>query len=202
MVDRQHPTDWLGSSKTGSSAKDARPSWTRRHKTGLGLAFAGIVAGGVMAGTLGASAATGSAPAGEGFGPGAGMGAEGAHGAPPAGENRRPRPPRVEEKPLAASLTASLKAKALAAVPGGTVDRVTSGHGDAAYEALVKKADGTRVRIEFDKNQKLLRIETGPPKGGPGRGPRGGPGGHPGMGGPEGVRPPAGGPEGGGQPGA
>jgi hypothetical protein len=198
MVDRQHPTDWLSSSKSLSPPREARQSWTRRHKTGLGLAFAGVVAGGVLAGTLGASAATGGGPAGEGFG----YGAEGAHGTPSAGENRGPRPPRGDEKPLSASLTASLKAKALTAVPGGTVDRVTSGHGDAAYEAHVTKADGTRVRALFDKNQKLLRIETGPPKGGPGKGMRGGPGGHPGGGGPEGGRPPAGGPRGGGPEGS
>jgi hypothetical protein len=200
MVDSQHPTDWLSSSKTAST--DGKQSWTRRHKTGLGLAFAGVVAGGVLAGTLGASAATGGAPAGEGSGYGMGYGMEGGHGAPPAGREGGPRPPRANEKPLSASLTASLKAKALAAVPGGTVERVETGHGGAAYEAHVKKADGTRVRVTFDKNQKVLAIETdmgkgGPRNGGPKAGPNGGPGGHPGAG-PEGGVPPAGGPEGGG----
>ena len=190
MVDRQHATDWLGSSKSVSPSEDTRQPWTRRHKTGLGLVFAGVVAGGVLAGTLGASAATGTAPAGEGSG--YGMGAEGTHCAPPAGDNHGPRPPRGDEKPLSPSLSASLKAKALAAVPGGKVDRVTPGHGDAAYEAHVTKADGTKVRVEFDKNQKLLRIETGPPKGGPGQGGlQGGPGKPPG-GNQEGGRPPAG----------
>jgi hypothetical protein len=196
MVDGQHPTDWLSSSKPASSADGIKQSWTRRHKTGLGLAFAGIVAGGVLAGTLGASASTGgSGGAAPGYGP------EGAHGARPSGQEGGARPLRGNEKPLSASLTATLKAKALAAVPGGTVDRVESGHGGAAYEAHVTKADGTRVRVTFDKNLKVLGIESGIPKGdpkngGPKGGPHGGPGGHPGgpMGGPEGGGPGAGAP--------
>ena len=192
MAEHQHPTDWLSSSKPASHGERRKQSWTRRHKTGLGLAFAGVVAGGVLASTLGASAATGTAPAAEGYGLGH-SGTECAHGAPPAGK----RGPRPGEKPLSASLTASLTATALAAVPGGTVNHVGAGRGDAAYDAHVTKADGTKVRVEFDKNQKVLRVEadngaghhgSGGPGGGPGVKPEGGPGG-----GPEGGGSPTGG---------
>jgi hypothetical protein len=190
MVDHQHPTDWLSSSKSASRRDESKPSWTRRHKTGLGIVFAGVVAGGVLAGTLGASAATGSAtPAGEGpgYGMGHGIGPEGGHAGPPGGPGLR----RPDEKPLSAALTASLKAKALLAVPGGTVTRVGSGHGDAVYDAHVTKSDGTKVRVEFDKNQKVLRIEADKWIGGPGKGgPHGGPGPRPEGGNPpSGVRP-------------
>jgi hypothetical protein len=195
MVDDQHPTDWLSSSKRGLCADGTKPSWTSRHKTGLGLAFAGVVAGGVLAGALGASASTGGSA---GIAPG--YGAEGAHGAPPAGQEGGARPVRSDEKPLSASLTATLKAKALAAVAGGTVDRIESDSGDAVYEAHMTKADGTKVTVKFDKNLKVTGVEAGMGKGDPQNGvPHGGPGGRPGgpMGGSEGGGPRSGAPRGG-----
>jgi hypothetical protein len=199
MVDHQHPTDWLSSSRSASAKADAKPFSTwRRHKTGLGLVFAGVVAGGVLIGTMGASAATAPAPAGEGYG--APAGPEGGHAGPPGGHGPR----RGDEKPLAASLTASLKAKALVAVPGGTVNRVGRGHGDAVYVAQVTKSDGTKVRVEFDKNQKVLRIAADTMTGGPGKSGKGGKGGKSGKAGKGGPgfrpgdgRPPMGNPEGG-----
>ena len=205
MVDHQHPTDWLSSSKSASRDEGSASSWTRRHKTGLGLVFAGVVAGGVLAGTLGASAATGgTTPAegasGYGLGYGAWAGPEGGHGGPPAGARGDHGPGRGDEKPLSASLTAGLKAKALVAVPGGTVDHVGSAHGDAVYVAHVTKSDGTKVRVEFDKDQKVLRVETDKWMGGPGKaGPGARPGGarHEGFN-PEGFNPERGAPPAGG----
>ncbi|MCW2547785.1 MAG: hypothetical protein JWN96_2245 [Mycobacterium sp.] len=179
----EHPTDWLSSSKRDSSADGDKQPWTRRHKTGLGVAFAAAVAGGVLAGTLGASAATGGPGAATGYGP------EGGYGAPPAGQECGGRPMGGTQTPLSESLTTSLKAKALAAVPGGTVDRVETGHGGAAYEALVTKADGSKVRVTFDKNQKVLGVETAPKNGGPRGGPYGGRAGGLEGGGPRGANP-------------
>ncbi len=89
------------------------------------------------------------------------------------------------EKDLPADIAAKVKAAALAADPGATVDRVSTeddGVAGALYEAHLTKTDGSHVRLQLDKSFAIVKTETGGPgRGGPGPG---GPGHHgPGMGG-------------------
>ena len=62
---------------------------------------------------------------------------------------------------MSASVATTLKAAALKAVPGGTVYRVETDAGDAAYEAHMTKADGSLVTVKFDKDLKVTKVETG-----------------------------------------
>ncbi|HEX6887140.1 MAG TPA: PepSY domain-containing protein [Candidatus Nanopelagicales bacterium] len=85
------------------------------------------------------------------------------------------------ETPLTGAEAEKATAAAKAAVEGGTVIRVeTDGDGGAAYEAHVRKADGTEVVVKMDKEFKVTGVEafTG----------RGGPGGHRGGDGPRGTQ--------------
>jgi hypothetical protein len=52
-------------------------------------------------------------------------------------------------------------------VPGGTVYRVETDAGDAAYEAHMTKADGTLVTVKMDKNFNVTAVEDGMGKGDP-----------------------------------
>jgi hypothetical protein len=53
------------------------------------------------------------------------------------------------------------RAAALAAVPGGTVDRVETDSDGAAYEAHMTKSDGTKVTVKFDKDFTVTGVEDG-----------------------------------------
>jgi uncharacterized membrane protein YkoI len=92
----------------------------------------------------------------------AGVAAGDCESRPNGGDNDRGSSPvRSDEKTLSASLTATLKQKALAAVPGGTVYRVEADSGDATYEAHMTKADGTEVTVKFDSSNNVTGIEAG-----------------------------------------
>ena len=133
----------------------------------IALVGAGIAAGAIGATALGANAAT-STTSGTGY-----SSTSGSTAAPAApGNGNAPNqdsstPVRSDEKPVSSSIAATLKAKALAAVPGGTVIRVETDAGDAAYEAHMTKADGSRVTVKFDKNLNLTKVETGMGQGDP-----------------------------------
>ena len=53
------------------------------------------------------------------------------------------------------------KAAALAAVPGGTIIRVETDSAGSAYEAHVRKADGSIVTVKFDKNFDVTSTDSG-----------------------------------------
>jgi hypothetical protein len=98
---------------------------------------------------------------------------------------------RSDEKAVSSEIAAKLKAAAAKAVPGSTVIRVETDAGDAAYEAHLRKADGSLVTVKFDKNLAVVKVESGMGQGDPapsdghgpdGRGP-GGPGTSAGQGG-------------------
>ena len=55
----------------------------------------------------------------------------------------------------------ALKAAALKAVPGATVERAETDSGDAAYEVHLTKADGTQLTAKFDKSLHLTAVEDG-----------------------------------------
>jgi uncharacterized membrane protein YkoI len=91
-------------------------------------------------------------------------------------------PARSDETPLTGTDAERATAAALEAVPDGTVIRVeTDADGVAAYEAHVRKADGTHVDVYLDENFTVVSTEEragrgpGGPGGPGGRGPHGTP---------------------------
>jgi hypothetical protein len=141
----------------------------RRWAGPAGLVAAGVVAGGVLAASLSASAAdsstttttpapngsTATAPAQPGYGGG------------PHGAMGGSSPVRSDEKALSTADAEKVKAAALKAVPGGTVYRVETDAGDGAYEAHMTKADGTAVTVKLDKDFNVIGTEDGMGKGDP-----------------------------------
>jgi hypothetical protein len=89
-------------------------------------------------------------------------------GQPPAGVN----PAKVAHGPgetlLTGSAASKAKAAALAAVPGATVIRVETDSGPAAYEAHLRKADGSFVTVKLDKSFHVTATQSGFGAGGPG----------------------------------
>lgn len=121
------------------------------------LLGAGAVAGGILAGTLSANAATDSSTA---------------TSTPAAGSSSAPAdrfgstPVRGDEKALDATLAAALKQKAEQAT-GGTAYRVETDAGDGTYEAHVRKSDGSLVTVMFDSSGTITATEDGMGKGDP-----------------------------------
>jgi uncharacterized membrane protein YkoI len=138
------------------------PTSAKRLSRGMkiGLIGAGVAAGAVGATAVAAGAATTSPAA-------ATSSAAAPSGSAKPGGDHGSAPVRDDEKSVSASTAATLKAAALKAVPGGTVYRVETDAGDAAYEAHMTKADGSEVTVKFDKSLKVTGVETGMGKGDP-----------------------------------
>jgi hypothetical protein len=137
----------------------------KRRGLKLALVGAGIAAGAIGATAFAAGAqSTSTATAGYAQAPAganAPSGAPGATGGAPKGAQGGSTPIRADEKSVSATDAATLKAAALKAVPGGTVYRVETDAGDAAYEVHMTKADGTAVTVKFDKNLAVTKVEDG-----------------------------------------
>jgi hypothetical protein len=144
---------------------DRTPSAGRRRVikgvAAAGLIAAGAIGGGIAASTLAASAdptttpttsSTASSTPDGNSSTGGDAGRQGIGGS---------KPVHSDEKPVSAADEATLKAAALKAVPGGTVVRIETDSGDAAYEAHMTKADGTVVTVKFDANKALVGVEDG-----------------------------------------
>ena len=132
----------------------------RRIAAAAGLLAAGAIGGGILASTLSASAAgNGSATS-----PTATLPDRAGH---PFGHGGA-KPVRSDEASVSAANAAKLKAAALKAVPGGTVYRIETDAGDAAYEAHMTKADGTMVTGEV---RQVVRRDEGRGRHGPRRPP-------------------------------
>ena len=146
-------------------------SGRRRIGAAAGLLAAGALAGGVLAGTLSASAAdssTGSTSGGYSATAPQQSGPQGApQGAPQGGDRHGSTPVRGDEQALSAADAAKVKAAALEAVAGGTVYRVETDAGDAAYEAHMTKADGTEVTVKLDESFTVTAVENGMGQGDP-----------------------------------
>src|SRR5262245_11286528 len=141
----------------------------RRIGVAAGLLAAGALAGGVLAGTLSASAAsstpsstTSSSSSGSSSTEAPGPGSGNAPGRPGGAD-----PVRGDETKVTRSNADTLRAAALKAVPGGTVYRIETDAGDAAYEVHMTKADGSQVTVKFDKNLKVIKVEAGMGEGDP-----------------------------------
>ena len=68
----------------------------------------------------------------------------------------------ITEALLTGDTAAKVKAAALAAVPGGTVQRVENDAEGSPYEAHMTKSDGSHVTVKVDSNFKVTSIEDGP----------------------------------------
>src|SRR4051812_31547365 len=105
-----------------------------------------------------ANAASGSSSSGKGSGSFPSFVANGAPAQPPPlGRNSH----GPGETLLTGSAASKARAAALAAVPGGTVLRVETDSGPAAYEAHMRKADGTPVTVKLDSSFQTTAVQTG-----------------------------------------
>jgi hypothetical protein len=68
----------------------------------------------------------------------------------------------ITEVLLTGDTADKVRAAALAAVPGGTIQRVENDAEGSPYEAHVTKADGTHVTVKVDSNFKVTSTEDGP----------------------------------------
>ncbi|HSX44168.1 MAG TPA: hypothetical protein VLE69_02620 [Candidatus Saccharimonadales bacterium] len=68
----------------------------------------------------------------------------------------------TKEELLTGDTAEKVKAAALAAVPGGTVQRVETDAEGSPYEAHMTKSDGTQVTVKVDSNFKVTTTENGP----------------------------------------
>jgi hypothetical protein len=129
------------------------------------------LAAGAAVGAAGvAGAATGGSSAGSAGSSAPSLVANGAPGPPPrlGGDGHGPG-----ETLLTGSAASKARSAALVAVPGATVLRVETDSGPAAYEAHLRKADGTLVTVKLDSSFHVTAVQTGmgaghggPPPGG------------------------------------
>ena len=144
------------------------PTTRSRRIKMVALLGAGAVAGAIGAATLTANAAsstnsstsgssTGSAPAGAPSGAPVAPRSNGGQGR--GGPGRPGHNP--DETVVTGSKAATLRAAALAHVSGGTVDRIETDSGDAAYEVHMTNASGHPVTVKFDKDLKFVNVESG-----------------------------------------
>jgi hypothetical protein len=132
----------------------------------VGLIAAGVLSGGIAVSAIGAAAATSTSPSSTASSSAGSSGSGTSNPAAPA-PNKQSTPVRSDEQAVSDSVAATLKAAALKAVPGGTVFRVETDAGDAAYEAHLTKADGSVATVKFDKNLAVTKVETGMGRGDP-----------------------------------
>jgi hypothetical protein len=130
----------------------------RRWIGAAGLLGAGLLAGGILAGSQIAGAASSSGNS---------------NTATATAANGRVDPATMAHGPgetlLTGTTAARVAAAAKAAVPGGTIIRVETDSQGAAYEAHMKKADGSYVTVKLDKNFKVTGTVDGfggPPRDG------------------------------------
>lgn len=138
-----------------SAASGVKPRKLGR-RAAIAMAAAGVLGGALVSAAIVAGAASptpspagpaASSPSGATFDP-----TQGGH----VGANR------VVEKLLTGTTAAKARAAALAAVPGGTIERVENDAEGATYEAHMVKSDGSHVTVKMDANFKVTAIENGP----------------------------------------
>ena len=135
----------------------------RITKKSMGLAAAASVAAITLASPLIAHAATGSGSV-TGATAGTGTTSPGATAGP---SGTQPQPKGGGETALTGTTAAQVTKAALAAIPGATVQRVTTEHAGASnpYEAHLTKADGSRVTVLIGSAFNVMSIEAAPASG-------------------------------------
>jgi hypothetical protein len=131
----------------------------------VGSTLAGGAIGASLVGTAGAAdSSTTTAPSTSSSGAGAGT----APAAAPAFDPTRGghMANGVTETLLTGDTADKVKAAALAAVPGATVQRVENDAEGSPYEAHILKPDGTPATVKVGSDFKATGVETGGPGGG------------------------------------
>lgn len=141
----------------GKETTSEEPRSSRRRRfASAGLVASGLFAGAILAGTQLARAQTPTST------PSASATAPAANGTDPAKVAHGPG-----ETLLTDGTANKVRAAALAAVPGGTIIRVETDSAGSAYEAHVRKSDGSIVTVKVDKDFKATSTESGFGAGGP-----------------------------------
>ena len=128
------------------------------------LAVGGMLIGGILVGTLTASAANngGTATQNGAYGAPSWNGGYGGPAGPRHGGNvDESKSQRPDEHLLTGDTATRVRAAALARYPGATVLRVET-DSDGVYEAHLTTTDGRRVTVEVDKAFKVTGEEAGP----------------------------------------
>jgi hypothetical protein len=68
----------------------------------------------------------------------------------------------TREELLTGDTAEKVKAAALTAVPGGTIERVENDAEGSPYEAHMTKSDGSHITVKVDSNFKVTTTEDGP----------------------------------------
>jgi uncharacterized membrane protein YkoI len=72
-------------------------------------------------------------------------------------------PQRADEHALTGDTASKVRAAALSRVSGGTIERLeTDADGNAAYEAHMRKADGSRVTVYVNESFEVVAVQSGP----------------------------------------
>jgi uncharacterized membrane protein YkoI len=79
------------------------------------------------------------------------------------------RGPGAAEKALTGDTADKVRAAALEEVPGGTIIRLETDAGDAAYEAHMRKSDGTEVVVLVNEDFEVTGVQEAGPGGRGGR---------------------------------
>jgi hypothetical protein len=109
---------------------------------------------------LGGAAIAGAASGGGSKAPAAPSAGSGGH---PSAQSDALPPQRADEHPLTGDTASKVRALALDRVPGGTIERVeTDADGNAAYEAHMRKADGSRVTVYVNSSFEVVALRSGP----------------------------------------
>ena len=131
------------------------------------LAAGGVLVGGVLVGTLTASAADNNNNANQGAYGLTVPNQRGAYGAPnggrhgpPGGNGDESKSQRPDEQLLTGETASKVRAAALAKYPGATILRVET-DSDGVYEAHLTTKDGRRVTVEVDRSFKVTGEEAG-----------------------------------------
>lgn len=134
------------------------PSRFRKAAVAVSLVTAGVIGGGVLATTVGASADVTSPSSSTSQG-------DPANGSAERDESKSMRP---DEQLLTGSDAEKATAAALAKYPGATIQRVET-DSDGVYEAHLVTADGQRLIVQMDAGFTVTGTDD---HGGPGHGPR------------------------------
>ncbi|MDQ1357373.1 MAG: hypothetical protein QOG44_1746 [Acidimicrobiaceae bacterium] len=137
----------------------------RKAAISLGIVGATLTGGAVGAAMVGTSSAqttttppAAGTPAAGAAGAAGGAGAAGAAHDPTQGGHMANG---ITEVLLTGDTATKVRAAALAAVPGGTIERVENDAEGSPYEAHMTKADGTHVTVKVGADFKVTTIETG-----------------------------------------
>jgi hypothetical protein len=79
------------------------------------------------------------------------------------GRSGRLPPQRADEHALTGDTASKVRSAALSRVSGGTIERLeTDADGNAAYEAHMRKADGSRVTVYVNESFEVVAVQSGP----------------------------------------